>query len=69
MKKFLSSLLVAAVALAVVGCNAGDTPVSEVQTMKSPEPANASGSAPNVPDGARGSIPGNAIPPPPSGSR
>lgn len=69
MKKSFSSLILAVVAMAVVGCNAGETPVSEVQTMKSPEPANAAAGAPNVPEGARGNIPSNAIPPPPGGSR
>lgn len=69
MKKSLSSLILAAVSLAVVGCNAGETPVTEVQTIKTPQTGASSAGAPNVPDGARGSIPSNAIPPPPGGAR
>lgn len=68
MKKTLLSLIAAAAALAVVGCNAGETPVEEVQTVKTSTPQGAPGGGQtNIPAGAQGSIPSNAIPPPPKG--
>ena len=67
MKKFLISLILGAIAMAVVGCNAGETPVTEVQTQKPSPTANAVGGATNVPESARGKIPSDAIPPPHQG--
>jgi hypothetical protein len=67
MKKFFSSLILANVAMAVLGCNAGETPVTEVQIQKTAPPSNAVGGGTNIPESARSKIPDNAIAPPPQG--